>query len=374
MRYYIIAGEKSGDMHAAALIAALREQDKEAQIRAWGGEDSQKAGAELAFHYKEASFVGFWEVFKNLSKIRKHLRFCEKDLLAYSPDVLILVDYPGFNLRMAEFAHKQGLRVVYYISPKIWAWNQGRVHKIKKYVQQIYCILPFEEEFYKKHGVEVHYVGNPLYDAVHSFVPKYSLQTHYKLPNKPVLAILPGSRVSELQYNLPTMVRAAQLLLQKQDMSVVVAGLSHLPTKLYKDAIAAGFMILTDDTYHLLQEAHLGLIASGTATLETALFKVPQVVVYKMNTLTALIAKAVIQVKFVSLVNLIAGREVVPELLQFSFTPERLEDAANKLINSKERTKMLSDYQELEAQIKTEGVAKRTAILLTKWLISAMNT
>ncbi|TAF32614.1 MAG: lipid-A-disaccharide synthase [Cytophagales bacterium] len=368
MKYYLIAGEKSGDMHGAALIRALHAQDSEAHVRAWGGEDCQDAGAELAFHYKNASFIGFWEVFKNLGTIRKHLQFCKADLLAYKPDVLILVDYPGFNLRMAEFAHQHGLRVVYYISPKIWAWNQGRVHKIKKYVQQIYCILPFEEAFYKQYGVEVHYVGNPLYDAIEQFQPKTDWRSGQQLDSKPLLALLPGSRVSELKYNLPDMIKAAQILAQKHGLETVVASLSHLSPELYKPATDCGMKLVMDDAYQLLAQAHVGIIASGTATLETALFKVPQVVVYKMNTLTALIAKLVIKVKYVSLVNLIANRELVKELLQFDFTTERLVKEIEPLLGGIEREKMLQDYEALRSQIQTEGVARRTAHLLIHWL------
>ncbi|MGF1534589.1 MAG: lipid-A-disaccharide synthase [Bernardetiaceae bacterium] len=365
MNYYLIAGEKSGDLHAGRLMHALRTQDTAAHFRGWGGEAMQSEGLELVKHYNETAFMGFWEVVKNLKKIKKLLQFCQEDLLAHRPDVLILIDYPGFNLRMAKFAHEQGIRVFYFISPKIWAWNSGRVHKIKKYVDKMFSILPFEQEFYQRYDFPIDYVGNPLYDAMREFVPSEDFDTKYAdLLQKPVIALLPGSRRMELKHILPRL-----LGVQKQfpNCQCIIAGVSSLPKSYYKTT--KNIPIIWDQTYELLARARVAVVASGTATLETALFDVPQVVVYRTSPLTAWIAKRVIQVRYISLVNLILDRAAVPELIQKDFKHLYLYKHLELLLeNTMHRQKMKAAYQVLQQKLHTEGAAERAASLMWKYL------
>ncbi|MEM6297233.1 MAG: lipid-A-disaccharide synthase [Bacteroidota bacterium] len=357
MKYYLIAGEKSGDLHAARLMRALKTYDTDAQFRGWGGEKMEAVGIELVKHYRETAFMGFVEVIRNLGKLRKLMRLCKDDLLANRPDVLILVDYPGFNLRMAKFAHQNGIRTFYYISPKIWAWNQKRAHKIKKYVNRMFSILPFEEQFYQQYDYKVDYVGNPLYDMVQEFKPAEDFPEF----SKPVVALLPGSRKMEVTKVLPVMLAARKNF---PAYEFVIAGVRNLPESLYEPAKAEGVPIVWEQTYDLLAKSAAALVTSGTATLETAFFRVPQVVAYKANALTIWIGRQVIKVKYISLVNLILDKPAIRELIQQDLTAESLTAELSRILSGEGRSKMLSNYDTLHDLLRTEGTAERAARLM----------
>lgn len=327
MRYYIIAGEASGDLHGSKLIKALLKKDESAQIRAWGGDKMQDAGAVLIKHYRDLAFMGFLEVVKHLRTILNNIAFCKKDILDFKPDVLILIDYPGFNLRIAKWAHEQQLKVVYYISPQVWAWKEGRVKDIKKYVDLMLVILPFEQDFYKKWHFDVRYVGHPLLEAIDEELAEEAIPLNAE---KPIVALLPGSRAQEIGKKLPLMLEVAK---EFPNYQFVVAGAPSQPDGLYKEMIGdAPVMLLRNDTYNLLRQAHAGIVTSGTATLEAALFGLPEVVVYKGNPVSFWLAKKLVKVPFVSLVNLIMGREVVKELLQTDFNKKALSEELHRLL------------------------------------------
>ena len=319
MRYYIIAGEASGDLHGSNLIRSLRQQDPGAELRAWGGDKMDAAGATLVKHYRDLAFMGFVEVVKHLGTILRNLDFCRKDIAAWKPDVLVLIDYPGFNLRIAKWAHEQRIPVVYYISPQVWAWKEGRVKDIKKYVDKMLVILPFEKAFYAGWDFDVEYVGHPLLQVVseEKLDPAVPLYTE-----KPIVAVLPGSRAQEIRKKLPVMLKMAARFPECQ---LVVAGAPSQPDELYQEIIGkAPVMLLRNDTYNLLKQARAALVTSGTATLETALFGVPQVVCYRGNPISFWLARKLVKVPYVSLVNLIMGREVVKELLQDGLNEQAL--------------------------------------------------
>ncbi len=318
MKYYLIAGERSGDLHGAHLIEEIKRTDPHAEFRAWGGDMMQQAGAHLVQHYRNLSFMGFWEVLTNLWTISGFLKLCKRDMKAFQPDVLILIDYPGFNLRMARFGRQQGFKVTYYISPKIWAWNRSRVHKIKRYVHELYSILPFEPSFYAQYDYNVKYVGNPLVAQIGDFVQQQSAVA--KREGKPTVVILPGSRRQEISKMLSTML---QVVDDFPEYQFVVAGVDNIPASFYQQALQrSDVQVVFNKTYELLARAQAAVVASGTASLETALFEVPQVVCYRTSWLTYWLAKQVIKVKYISLVNLIVDRLVVPELIQEAFKAE----------------------------------------------------
>ena len=363
MRYYIVAGEKSGDLHASNLMREITKRDHEATFRCWGGEKMQEAGGDLVHHYKETAFMGFMEVIRNLPEIFGLLRECKRDIQAYQPDVLILVDFAAFNLPVAKFAKKKGFRVFYYISPKIWAWNQKRALKIKKYVDRMFVIMHFEKAFYKKFDYQVDYVGNPLFDAISAFTPDPNFREDNKLSEKPIIAVLPGSRKQEVRNMLSIMLEIAPKFSEYQ---FVIAGVTSLDIALYEPAIMQDFQVIFNKTYDLLANAKAALVTSGTATLETALFNVPQVVCYKTSPLTYWVAKRLVKVDYISLVNLIADKEVVKELIQHELNPKQLTQELEKILNTPE--KMLKDYAEMRSKIQTEGTSKRTADLMMKYL------
>ncbi|GAB4338820.1 MAG: lipid-A-disaccharide synthase [Flammeovirgaceae bacterium] len=368
MKYYLIAGEKSGDLHGSNLIKELKKLDSNAEIRAWGGDEMQKAGANLVRHYSEMAFMGFWEVFKNLLTIKRFLKECESDLKNYKPDVLILIDYAGFNLRVAAIAKNLGIRVFYYISPKVWAWNQRRALKIKKLIDKMFVIMHFEKAFYKKFDYEVDYVGNPIFDAIRSHQSNPKFLQDNNLSDKPIIALLPGSRKQELAFIFPTMLETArQFLIKNPDYQFVVAGVNELPHSFYEQAIRLGFPVIKNDTYNLLSHSVAALVTSGTATLEVALFQVPQVVCYKTSWLTYQIAKNLIKVKYISLVNLIADKMLVRELIQNDLNLENLMNALEEVLG-KERTRILREYEEMKKMIATESASKETARLIWKYL------
>lgn len=366
MKYYLIAGEASGDLHGSNLIRALHRQDPDAQIRCWGGDRMQAAGATLVKHYRELSFMGFLEVLVNLPKIFKNLSFCKKDIAAFAPDALIFIDFSGFNLRIARWARKQGLRTHYYISPQVWASREGRVRQIKRDIDHMYVILPFEKDFYeKKHGMPVHFVGHPLIDAM-SHRPEPDPQgfraAHGMDPEKPVIALLPGSRAQEIRTVLPLMLRIAP---RYPEYQFAVAGAPSQEPDFYEPYLqGTGAVLVMDQTYSLLEAAHAALVTSGTATLETAILKVPQVVCYKGNWISYQIARRLITLDYISLVNLIMGRQVVTELIQNDLTPEKLGRELDAILQGPGRERQLEAYQELRRRLGGEGASNKAAQLI----------
>jgi lipid-A-disaccharide synthase len=368
MKYYIIAGERSGDLHGSNLIKELRKKDPEAEIRGWGGDMMQEAGMDLVRHYQDMAFMGFAEVIKNLRKIFGYLGEAKADIANYKPDVVILVDYAGFNLRIAKFAKNKGLKVFYYISPKIWAWNQGRAHKIKKVVDRMFVIMPFEKEFYKRFDYDVDYIGNPVSDSVTDHVPNPDFRTKNKLYNaKPIVAILPGSRAQEIENMLEVML---SVLPSFRDFQFVVAGVSTFGKDYYEQYNKdKNIKIVYDQTYDLLSHSVAALVTSGTATLETALFNVPQVVCYKTSKLSYTIGKLVIKVPYISLVNLIAGKQVVTELIQDDFTPKQVTAELKSILFDKHFIKRQKDgYALVHEKIGEYRTAERAAELMVGYL------
>lgn len=370
MKYFVIAGETSGDLHGANLISELKMVDAESSFKLVGG-DGMAAAANVKpiLHTTELAFMGFVEVLSNLDKIAKNLNLVKKELLDYNPDVLILIDFPGFNLRVAEFAKKNKIKVCYYISPKIWAWNQKRVYKIKKVVDRMYCILPFEVDFYKRYGMEVEYVGNPLLDAIAQHQPNPDFLKEKNLDERPIIALLPGSREMEVKKLLPVM---AELKYKFPAHQLVIAGAPNLTHEFYKENMKlANLPVVFHATYDLLQHAKAAVVTSGTATLETALLNVPQVVVYKANALTVAIARQLIKVRFISLVNLITNMLSVRELIQKDCTPDAISAELHALMNQKDyRENVLENYELLHKLIGEPGASKRTAESIYKFVIS----
>ncbi|SEL34583.1 lipid-A-disaccharide synthase [Parapedobacter koreensis] len=361
MKYYIIAGETSGDLHGANLIQALKKADADAQFRLVGGDRMQRAaGQEAVIHTSQMAFMGFVEVLANIRTIAKNLRLVKADVMAYQPDTLVLIDFPGFNLKIASFAKKMGLKVCYYISPKVWAWNQRRVLKIKRVVDKLFCILPFEVDFYEKWGMDVDYVGNPLLDAIASYTYNDRFLEENHLAGKPIIALLPGSRHMEISKLLPIM---GQLSFRFPGHHCVVAGSPNFPLEYYQQHMGeANLPIVFHATYDLLKHAEAAVVASGTATLETALLNVPQTVVYKAHPVSIAIARWVIQVKYISLVNLILDKPAVSELIQKECTVEDIAKELNGLLNNKiYRAQVLDDYAALHKKMGDPGASERTA-------------
>jgi lipid-A-disaccharide synthase len=366
MKYFIIAGERSGDLHASNLIKSLKKEDSNADILCWGGDYMKQAGGTLAKHYSDISFMGFAEVLTNAGKIFKALKDCKADILNFRPDVIILVDFAGFNLRVAKFAKESGLKVFYYISPKVWAWNQSRAYKIKALVDRMFVIMPFEKDFYKKFDYDVDYVGNPLNDAIAAYIPNPEFKKQNNFNAMPVIAILPGSRKQEVETMLRFMV---SIMDSFPEHRFVVAAVSNLPKAYYENFRKERVDIVYDQTYDVLSNAEGALVTSGTATLETALFEVPQVVCYKANSLTYLIAKSLIKVKYISLVNLIADKAVVKELIQNDLTSENIGKELGKLLFNKEyRQEQLDEYKKIKAILGEKGASEKTAKLMMRYL------
>ncbi len=368
MKYYIITGEASGDLHASNLMKAIINKDDKAKFRYWGGDQMKNVYGEPVKHIKDLAFMGFIEVVMNIRTIAKNIKFCKQDVVNFNPDVLILVDYPGFNLRIAEFAHKKGIKVHYYISPQIWAWKQNRVHKIKRVVDQMYCILPFEKDFYKKFGVDVHYVGHPLVDAINNFRNSALSKTDFldknRLTHQPILAILPGSRNQEIKVKLPIMLKASESFPNHQ---IIIAGAPNKSIYFYNQIIGnKNVKIIENQTYDLLNHSDLAIVTSGTATLETALFKVPQVVCYKASAISYHIAKRLVKIDYISLVNLIMGKDVVKELIQGDLTSNNIIEELKKIDNhsSTGRINMLKEYDLLIDKLGGGGASEKVANLL----------
>lgn len=371
MKFYIISGEASGDLHGSNLIKELKAVDPKASFRCWGGDLMQAQGAELVKHYRELAFMGFTEVLLNIRTIFRNINFCKKDIDAWKPDVLILIDYPGFNLRIAEWAKNAGIKVFYYISPQIWAWKQSRVHKIKRIVDHMFVILPFESEFYSRFDYKVHFVGHPLLDAIAlRSMQKPSFEEFAKkhgLEDKPVVALLPGSRKQEISTMLPIMLAVKDKFSEYQ---FVVAGAPSQSKEFYSKFLeGTGVKIIYNETYSLLQQSGAALVTSGTATLETALFGVPEVVCYKGGYISYQIARRLVKVKYISLVNLIMDREVVKELIQDELNETNLELELKKLLHDKDyRQNMLNDLEKLRQMLGGPGASRKTAELMYGFL------
>ncbi len=365
MRYYIIAGEASGDLHASNLIREIKVLDKEAEFRAWGGDLMEKEGATLVKHYRDLAFMGFKDVIANLNTIRKNLDFCKEDILNYNPDVVILVDYPGFNLRIAEFAKLNNIRTVYYISPQVWAWKKSRIKKIKRDVDQMLVILPFEEAFYKDLDYEVNFVGHPLLDVINQreLSNKQNLTEQNGLDHRQIIAVLPGSRKQEISRMLKIMLSVVPLF---KDYQFVVAGAPGITEEYYFSILGkSDVKVIHAQTYNLLDHAKAAIVSSGTATLETALFNVPEVVCYKGDAISVFIARQLIKIKYISLVNLIMDKEAVKELIQNDFNTENLRVELQKLLNNFEyRNAMITNFQELKKTLGNEGASKKAAHLI----------
>lgn len=360
-KIYVITGEASGDLHAANMISSLLEKDSSVNIRYWGG-DKMKAVTkkEPVKHIKDLAFMGFLEVVMNLRTILGNISFCKNDIEEFQPDILVLVDYPGFNLRIAEWAKEKGIKIFYYISPQIWAWKQNRVHKIKRVVDHMAVILPFEKAFYKKFDCDVEYVGHPLLDEIskHKYDDSSDFNERYSIDERPILAILPGSRKQEVKKKLPIMLKAAKSITTHQ---IVIAGAPTLTSEFYKE-FSSDVKIIKNETYELLSKSDLAIVTSGTATLETALYKVPQVVCYKSSQISYSIAKRLIKVKFISLVNLIMDKEVVKELIQSDCNSKRIQQEIELIRDDVSYKKeILEKYNELENILGGGGASEKVA-------------
>lgn len=371
MKLYIIAGEASGDLHGSNLVKALNKQHADLDIRAWGGDLMQAAGANVVKHIRDLAFMGFLEVILNLRTILGNISFCKNDIENFEPDAIILIDYPGFNLRIAKWAKKRGIKVFYYISPQIWAWNQNRGFKIKKVVDEMFVILPFEKDFYKKFGLDVHFVGHPLLDAIKEYKHKKPDFTAFcdknNLPNKPIVALLPGSRKQEVNKMLPIFLNVVDKF---ENYQFVLAAAPALDLEYYQPFLTKqNVSIIEGKTYELLLQAKAALVSSGTATLETALFKVPEVVCYRGGALSVGIARMLIKVKYISLVNLIMDKEIVTELIQSDLNDKHLVHELNRiLIKEDYRNELLTNYEILISKLGGEGASELTANLMLKTL------
>jgi len=367
MRYYLIAGEASGDLHGSNLMKELRIADSESEFRFFGGDLMQKVGGELVKHYREMAFMGIFDVLMNIRTIKRNMEFCKKDLLEFRPEILILIDYPGFNLRIAEFAKQHNIKVYYYISPKLWAWKEYRVKKVKAFVDEMYTIFPFETAFYAKHGYKVNYVGNPIMDSLEAYKKSAKKKERFfeknKLDKRPIVAILSGSRVKEIKRILPVMVQATEGLAEFQ---FVIAGVNTIDKKVYEQIIGGRkISLIFNQTYDLLNNSYAAIVTSGTAALETALFNVPQVILYKVEggrIIDFIMRYFVLKTKWVSLPNIILQKTAVLELLQKDMTLKKVRNEVEKLLyDYNYRKKIVEDYIRLKSIMGKSGCSKRAA-------------
>jgi lipid-A-disaccharide synthase len=373
MKYYLIAGEASGDLHGSNLMHELKKADPSAQFRCLGGDLMEAEGGQLVKNFREMAYMGILNVVLNIRTIARNMRYCQNDILEYHPDVLILIDYPGFNLRMAKFAKQNNIRVFYYISPKIWAWKEYRVKKIKAYVDEMFAILPFETEFYKKHNFTVHYVGNPTMDAVEKFhrtpVTREEFLSKNNLDSRPVVALLAGSRKQEIKNMLPVMKKAAACY---PEFQFVVAGVHFVEPGLYQKILKSSVPVIYNQTYDLLQNSHTALVSSGTATLETALFEVPQAVLYKVEggwLIQIIMKQFFLKIKWASLPNLILNKEAIKEFIQVDMTFKNVKEELHRLFYEEGyREKIIDDYKRLKKQLGQHGSSGRAASLMVHML------
>jgi lipid-A-disaccharide synthase len=367
MKYYVIAGEASGDLHGSNLIKALKQKDANADIRAWGGDLMQSQGVFLVKHISSLAFMGFTEVLLNIKTIFANIAFCKSDIAQWQPDCVIFIDYPGFNLRIAEYVKTLQIKTIYYISPQIWAWKENRVKKIKASIDLMCVILPFEATFYAKHDMKVHYVGHPLLDAIHNYAyqDKATFINQNKLSEKKIVAILPGSRKQEIKAMLSAMLKAAE----KKDVQVIIAGAPSAPEAWYAPFLSDRVKLIYNQTYNILKHADAALVTSGTATLETALHQIPQVVCYKANAISYRIAKQLIKIKYISLVNLIMDKVIVKELIQNEMHYQDIGLELEQLLENKAyRSTMILAYQ-LTDKLGNFGASNRTADLIHEFLM-----
>ncbi len=365
MKYYIIAGEASGDLHGSNLIKALKKEDSSALFRVWGGDKMGRASGELVMHYRNHSFMGLFPVLWNLQTIRKNFRMVKKDIIDYKPDALILIDYSGFNLRVAKMLKSESLKIYYYISPQVWAWRKNRVKLIKKVIDRLFSILPFEKEFYNRYDFNVDYVGHPLLDAIEDYrsediVEKDVFISKNRLSGKPLIALLPGSRSQEINAQLPCM---AEISTKFGEYEFVIAAAPSMNEEIYSPFVAKyPVKLIKDQTYDLLRFSKAAIVTSGTATLETALFKVPQVVCYKAGSLSYFIVKNLVNISFISIVNLIMGEQVIKELIQKDMNKKMLETELNLILHDDSyRDRMTGNYNKLESMLGGPGASARTA-------------
>jgi lipid-A-disaccharide synthase len=365
MKYYIIAGEASGDLHGSNLMKSIYQEDSTAEIRFWGGDLMQKVGGTLVKHYRDLAFMGFAEVLMNLKTILNNIKICKTDILAFQPDVIVFIDYPGFNLRIAKWSKALGFKNHYYISPQIWAWKESRIKEIKRDIDKMYVILPFEKTFYEdKHHFPVSFVGHPLIDAIqaHPLVDDATFRKENQLNDLPIIALLPGSRKQEITKMLSVMLSVAD---DFKEYQFVIAGAPSQEYSFYQQFITSdNIKFLSNKTYDLLQHATAALVTSGTATLETALFKVPEVVCYKGNWISYQIAKRIITLKYISLVNLIMDKEVVTELIQDDCSTQRIKTELQKILDSENRKVLQENYTILEEKLGGKGASSTTAKLI----------
>lgn len=367
MRYYLIAGEASGDLHGANLMKALLKEDPEAEFRFWGGDLMENVGGQLVKHYRDLAFMGFIEVLMNILTILKNIKLCKQDITAYQPDVIIFIDYPGFNLRIASWAKAQGYKTHYYISPQIWAWKEGRIKNIKQSIDAMYVILPFEKQFYEdKHNFTVDFVGHPLIDAIadHKQIFPETFRQKNNLDDRPIIAVLPGSRKQEISKMLNIMLSIVD---DFDSYQFVIAGAPSQDRAFYRPYITTkNVHLVMNQTYDLLSLSNAAIVTSGTATLETALFKVPEIVCYKGNAISYEIAKRVINLEYISLVNLIMDKHVVKELIQNDLNPRTLKEELTIILDDYKRAVMFLDYYDLEKKLGGKGASEKTAKLIVE--------
>lgn len=367
MKYYLIAGEASGDLHGALLMKELKKKDPKAEFRFWGGDLMQAEGGSLVKHYKELAFMGFVEVLSNLTTILKNIKICKEDIDVFQPDAIIYIDYPGFNFRIMKWAKIKGYRNHYYISPQIWAWKEGRIKAIKRDVDQMYVILPFEKDFYEqKHQFPVHFVGHPLIDAIaqRKTVDHIKFLDAYQLDDRPLIALLPGSRKQEIKKMLSVML---EMVDRYPDYQFIIAGAPGQDASFYSEYLKDyPVTLVMNRTYDLMSLCHAALVTSGTATLETALFKVPQVVCYKGSSISYNIAKRIVKLEYISLVNLIMDQPVVTELIQSDFNKKKLQKELDLILDPTQRNRIFADYYELEKKLGGIGASENTAALIYK--------
>ena len=372
MKYYIIAGEASGDLYGSNLIKEIKKIDSKSTFRAWGGDLMNLEDVKLVRHYKDHNYMGFAEVIWNLRTILKNITFCKEDIKKYNPDALILIDFPGFNMRIAKYFNKSSFPILYYIAPQVWAWKEKRVELIKKYVDSLYVILPFEKEFFKKHGIETTYHGHPLLEHIINFkkdksIPKLDfIKTNNLNPKRPIIALIPGSRKQEIIKKLPIMLNAVSSY--SENYNIVIAGMNMHKAIYQSISFNYNVNIVYENTYNLLNLSSFALVTSGTATLETAFFNVPQVVCYKANWISYSIAKSLAKIKFISLVNLILDYESVKELIQNDLNNIKLKEELRKIINMSHSNSIKNDYKKLISKCKGEDVSKNIAQSMLKTL------
>ena len=366
MKYYIIAGEASGDLHGSNLIKEIIDLDPNADIRAWGGDKMKDAGAVVVKHFKDLAFMGFYEVLINIRTILKNISFCKKDILSFNPDKIIFIDYPGFNMRIAKWSKKYKFKTIYYIAPQLWAWNEKRIKEIKKYINSLYVILPFEKEFFEsKHNYPVKFLGHPLADSIYNFKINYKSSNQLITDDKkPIIAILPGSRKQEIKKILNIVLETVEYFSEYQ---FIVAGAPNIELSYYTSIIKnKKIKVIENKTYELLSVSYAAIVTSGTATLETALFKVPQIVCYKSSYFSFFIAKLLVNIKYISLVNLIMDQEIIRELIQGDCNTEKITNELRKILNSNNRKVLKIKYDELASILGENGTSKRVAIDIIK--------